>query len=49
MDIWINLISDLGFPVAITLFVLLRLEKSIQVLTEEIRKLSSEKQKNSEK
>lgn len=49
MDIWINLISDLGFPIAITLFVLLKLEKSIQALTEEVRKLSNKEDKNSEK
>lgn len=48
MDIWINLISDLGFPIAITLFVLLRLEKSIQALTEEVRKLSNEGMKKSD-
>lgn len=45
MEMWIELISNLGFPIAITLFVLLRVEGSIKdlsqridVLTEEIRK-----------
>lgn len=44
MDNWINLISNLGFPVAITIFQLLKLDRSLQDLTEEIKKLAIQNQ-----
>ena len=46
MDIWIKLISDLGFPITITLFTLFRLEKTIQALTEEIKVLAKKIETN---
>lgn len=42
MEIWISLITDLGFPIAITLFQLFKLDKSLQDLKDEISKLSME-------
>lgn len=42
MENWINLISNLGFPIAVTLFQLLKLDRSLQELKNEISKLSTE-------
>lgn len=42
MEGWISLITDLGFPIAITFFQLFKLDKSLQDLKEEIRNLSRE-------
>lgn len=42
MEDWTSLITDLGFPIAITIFQLFKLDKSLQELKEEISKLSRE-------
>ena len=42
MEMWPSVITDLGFPIAITLFQLFKLDKSLQDLKEEISKLSME-------
>lgn len=39
MEEYVNLISNVGFPIAITLFVLLRLEGTIKKNTEVIKEL----------
>ena len=39
MEIWTNLIANLGFPIAITIFQLLKLDRSLQELTEEIKSM----------
>lgn len=43
MDNWINLVSNLGFPIAITIFQMLKLDRSLQELAEEIRQLRNTK------
>lgn len=43
MENWINLVSNLGFPIAITIFQLLKLDRSLQNLTEEIKQLKNTK------
>lgn len=39
LNIWLSGISNLGFPVIITLYLLMRFEKKIDLLTEVINKL----------
>ncbi|MCP1492091.1 YvrJ family protein [Peribacillus frigoritolerans] len=38
LDIWLSTISNLGFPVVITLYLLMRFERKIDLLTEAINK-----------
>ena len=39
MQEWINLISNVGFPITIALYVLFRLEKTVQENTRAIREM----------
>ena len=39
MEEWIKLVSSVGFPVVITIYVLMRLENSMRALTDTVRKL----------
>lgn len=41
MDVIVNLISNLGFPIAISLYLLIRMEKKLDKLTESIDNLSN--------
>lgn len=45
LNIWLSGISNLGFPVIITLYLLMRFEKKIDLLTEVINKLIEVSQK----
>lgn len=40
MNEWIEVISNVGFPIAIALYVLIRLEKTLQRNTEAIKELT---------
>lgn len=40
MDTLVALISDVGFPIAITVFVLYRMERSVLAMTKEIKEFS---------
>lgn len=42
MDSWINYISEIGFPIAITLYTLVSLNKSLRELRDEIRNMSKD-------
>lgn len=41
MEEWINLISNVGFPIAITIYILMRLEKTLKHNTNAIIELST--------
>ncbi|MED0676543.1 MULTISPECIES: YvrJ family protein [Aneurinibacillus] len=42
---WINFIRQVGFPIAVTFYVLLRLEKSFQQLSENVQDMIDEMRK----
>ncbi len=42
MESWITLIQNLGFPIAISLYQLVVLNKTLKELTDEIKKVSKE-------
>lgn len=39
----LKLISEVGFPIVISLYLLMRLDNSLKELTEEIKKMQKEK------
>jgi len=39
MEDWLKMVSSVGFPIVITLYVLLRLENSMRTLSDTVRKL----------
>ncbi|GED17952.1 YvrJ family protein [Aneurinibacillus migulanus] len=42
---WINLIRNVGFPIVVTFYLLLRLEKGFQQLSEEVQNMMNEMRK----
>ena len=41
MDVWINLIANAGFPIAVASYLLIRFENKIDVLSQSINTLST--------
>ncbi|MCP1452197.1 hypothetical protein J3D64_005476 [Priestia megaterium] len=46
---WLNLIRNFGFPIVVTLYLLLRFEKKIDHLTEAINKIATSIEKEQDK
>ncbi|WP_090042778.1 YvrJ family protein [Clostridium frigidicarnis] len=49
MDDMVSLVSNVGFPIAITIFLLIRMEKKVDGLSTSISKLSTSVEKLIEK
>ncbi|QSX24049.1 YvrJ family protein (plasmid) [Priestia megaterium] len=49
MDQWLNLIGNLGFPIVVAFYLLLRFEKKIDHLTEAINRIASNIEKEQDK
>ncbi|PKK39730.1 hypothetical protein ABB02_01071 [Clostridiaceae bacterium JG1575] len=47
MDEWAHFIGNLGFPIAVTLYLLIRIESKLELLTQSINQLSQALQKES--
>lgn len=46
MDQWISVISELGFPIVVTLYLLNRIESKLDTLNQSIQMLPSQLGKN---
>ncbi|WP_199778637.1 YvrJ family protein [Priestia megaterium] len=49
IDQWLNLIGNLGFPIVVAFYLLLRFEKKIDHLTEAINRIASNIEKEQDK